>query len=196
MYSALKFQGHKLYELARQGIEVERAARPVTIKSLHVNEIHLHDDEKTVTLTVECSKGTYIRTLCEDIGKKLGCGACMKQLVRTRVGSFGIDDSLTLAQIEELVNAGRINEVVTDIDEMFYQYRKLTVLEEYHKMLYNGNAFPAEAVGNLDEIELPYGEGERYRVYDAKDRFIAVYACEGDRFIPVKMFFTESSFEK
>jgi tRNA pseudouridine55 synthase len=193
MYSALKFQGHKLYELARQGIEVERAARKVTIKSLHVNEIHLNDEEKTVTLTVECSKGTYIRTLCEDIGKKLGCGACMKQLVRTRVGSFSIDDSLTLDQIEELVSQERIGEAVTDIDEMFYQYRKLTVLEEYHKLLYNGNKIPMEAVGNLAELELPFGEGERYRVYDGNGHFMAVYAYADDRFVPVKMFLTETN---
>ena len=104
MYSALKHNGRKLYELARQGIEVERKSRHVDIGFIKINEMNLNDDEKTVTFTVACSKGTYIRTLIDDIGKKLGCGACMLSLKRTRVGQFEIDDSLTLNQISEQTN--------------------------------------------------------------------------------------------
>ena len=104
MYSALKHNGKKLYELARQGIEVERKSRHVDIGFIKINEMNLNDDEKTVTFTVACSKGTYIRTLIDDIGKKLGCGACMLSLKRTRVGQFEIDDSLTLNQISEQTN--------------------------------------------------------------------------------------------
>ena len=104
MYSALKHNGKKLYELARQGIEVERKSRHVDIGFIKINEMNLSDDEKTVTFTVACSKGTYIRTLIDDIGKKLGCGACMLSLKRTRVGQFEIDDSLTLNQISEQTN--------------------------------------------------------------------------------------------
>lgn len=80
MYSALKHNGKKLYELARQGIEIERKPRRVNIKSILINDINLEDNDKTVTFTVECSKGTYIRTLCEDIGNRLGCGACSSHL--------------------------------------------------------------------------------------------------------------------
>jgi len=110
MYSALKVNGKKLYELARAGIEVERKPRRVVINSLRVNDINLEDDIKTVTITVDCSKGTYIRTLCDDIGKKLGCGACMMSLKRTRVGDFIIDDTLTLNQIAALTLKGDIEQ--------------------------------------------------------------------------------------
>ena len=127
MYSAIKQNGHKLYELARKGIEVERKPRRITIHSLHINDINLTEENPTVTFTVECSKGTYIRTLCEDIGKKLGCGACMQKLTRTRVGQFGIDDSLTLNQISALCLKGEFDNRVTAIDEMFPSYQKIVV---------------------------------------------------------------------
>lgn len=187
MYSALKYKGHKLYELARQGIEIERAARKVAIHALHINEINLSDEEKTVTFTVECSKGTYIRTLCEDIGKKLGCGACMKKLVRTRVGSFGLDDSLTLEQIEEFAQNGEIKSQITPIDDMFSGYRKITVLEEYNKLLYNGNKFPAKAA-NVNEADLT--EEECFRVYDSTAVFIGIFRWNAGVFAPVKMFWS------
>lgn len=188
MYSALKYKGHKLYELARQGIEIERAARKVYIQSLHINEINLVDEEKTVTFTVECSKGTYIRTLCEDIGKKLGCGACMKKLVRTRVGSFGIDDSLTLNQISALALKGELEQSITPIEEMFPDYRKIMVSEEYHKLIYNGNKFPAKALIQDDGIE--YTETEHFRVYDSNQMFIGIYSYSNGVFAPVKMFYS------
>ena len=187
MYSALKYKGHKLYELARQGIEIERAARKITIHALHINEMNLADDEKTVTFTVECSKGTYIRTLCEDIGKKLGCGACMKKLVRTRVGCFGLDDSLTLEQIEEMTHNQTVEEHIVPIDEMFPDYRKLTVLEEYEKLLYNGNAFPAAAV-SMQEADLM--EQECFRIYDSHAAFIGIFRWSACVFKPVKMFYS------
>lgn len=187
MYSALNYKGHKLYELARQGIEIERAARKITIHALHINEMNLADDEKTVTFTVECSKGTYIRTLCEDIGKKLGCGACMKKLVRTRVGCFGLDDSLTLEQIEEMTHNQTVEEHIVPIDEMFPDYRKLTVLEEYEKLLYNGNAFPAAAV-SMQEADLM--EQECFRIYDSHAAFIGIFRWSACVFKPVKMFYS------
>lgn len=188
MYSALKHKGHKLYELARQGIEIERAARKVYIRSIHINEINLVDKEKTVTFTVECSKGTYIRTLCEDIGKKLGCGACMKKLVRTRVGRFGIDDSLTLNQIAALVLKGEIEQNIMFVDEMFSDLRKLIVREEYHKLIYNGNKFSQKAL--LQEEETEYSEQEQFRIYDSNDVFVGIYAYGNGIFAPVKMFYT------
>ena len=118
MYSALKHNGKKLYELARQGIEVERKARRINISSIHVNELNLEDKVKTVTFTVECSKGTYIRTLCEDIGNKLGCGACMQSLKRTRVGLFGTDTSYTLSQLQELADNSKIEDVIIAVDNI------------------------------------------------------------------------------
>ncbi len=104
MYSALKVNGKKLYELAREGKEVERKARTVFLREISVSDIRLPE----VSFAVTCSSGTYIRTLCRDIGEKLGCGGCMKKLLRTRVDRFDMKDSLRLSQIEETMAEGRI----------------------------------------------------------------------------------------
>lgn len=149
--------------------------------------MNLADDEKTVTFTVECSKGTYIRTLCEDIGKKLGCGACMKKLVRTRVGCFGLDDSLTLEQIEEMTHNQTVEEHIVPIDEMFPDYRKLTVLEEYEKLLYNGNAFPAAAVSMQEADLMERSVSEFMTAMRHLSGYSRWSACV---FKPVKMFYS------
>ena len=110
MYSALKVQGKKLYELAREGKTVERKARQVQILELELLE--MEPDGIHVHMRVHCSKGTYIRTLCHDIGEKLGCGAAMEKLTRTQVGVFEIQDAMTLSQIEELVREGQIDHAI------------------------------------------------------------------------------------
>ena len=109
MYSALKINGKKLYELAREGKEVERRAREVRIEEIEILQMQL----PVVRLRVVCSKGTYIRTLCADIGQKLGCGGVMESLVRTRVGKFSLEEALTLEQLQELKDQGRLAEAVT-----------------------------------------------------------------------------------
>ena len=187
MYSALKHNGKKLYELARQGIEIERKPRRVNIKSILINDINLEDNDKTVTFTVECSKGTYIRTLCEDIGNRLGCGACMQSLKRTRVGSFSIDNSYTLSQIEQMVQAGKTDEILTPIDEMFSDSRKIIISQEYDKLLYNGNKLPYNSIQGKNDVQ--HNEDEQVRVYDKNDEFSGVYRFEGNEFVPVKMFY-------
>jgi tRNA pseudouridine55 synthase len=187
MYSALKHNGKKLYELARQGIEIERKPRRVNIKSILINDINLEDNDKTVTFTVECSKGTYIRTLCEDIGNRLGCGACMQSLKRTRVGSFSIDNSYTLSQIEQMVQAGKTDEILTPIDEMFSDSRKIIISQEYDKLLYNGNKLPYNSIQGKNDVQ--HNEDEQVRVYDKNDEFIGVYRFERNEFVPVKMFY-------
>ncbi len=186
MYSALKHNGKKLYELARDGIEVERKPRNIRIHAIHVNEMNLSEVQKTVTFTVECSKGTYIRTLCEDIGNMLGCGACMMHLKRTRVGSFGLNESLTLSQIEQLVQDERINDCITPIDEMFADKVKVIVKEEGEKLIYNGNRFPLEVLS--DETKEQKNMFEQVRVYDKEGTFIGIYEWKEDMFAPVKMF--------
>ncbi len=187
MYSALKHNGKKLYELARQGIEIERKPRRVNIKSILINDINLEDNDKTVTFTVECSKGTYIRTLCEDIGNRLGCGACMQSLKRTRVGSFSIDNSYTLSQIEQMVQAGKTDDILTPIDEMFSDSRKVIISQEYDKLLYNGNKLPYNSIQGKNDVQ--HNEDEQVRVYDKNDEFIGVYRFKGNEFVPVKMFY-------
>ena len=183
MYSALKVNGKKLYELAREGIEVERKARPVTILEIEIKKINL----PRVTMKVSCSKGTYIRTLCHDIGQALGCGACMEQLVRTKVSRFELDDSVTLAQVEEYQNAGRIQELLTPIDAMFSAYEEVSLKEEFLPLVYNGNVFMPKHLEQPIALE----DGKKVRVYNEKNQFLAIYKYvkENHLFKIEKMFF-------
>lgn len=183
MYSALKVNGKKLYELAREGVEVERKARPVTILDIQIKEIQL----PRVRMEVSCSKGTYIRTLCHDIGEKLDCGACMEELVRTRVSRFILRDSLTLAQVQELKETGKLEEILVPIDEMFSDYEAVTLKEEFMSFVYNGNTFLPKHLKNRIELS----DGKMVRVYDNKGNFIAIYKFMKEKYIfkIEKMFF-------
>ncbi len=115
MYSAIKINGQKLYNLARKGVEIEREPRKVTIYGIEITNIDM--DAHEVEMLIDCSKGTYIRTLCNDIGDKLGCGGYMKSLVRTKCGGFSIDTSITLEEFERLWNEDRIDEILTSPEE-------------------------------------------------------------------------------
>ncbi len=183
MYSALKVNGRKLYELAREGIEVERKARPVQILGIDIQEIEI----PYITMTVECSKGTYIRTLCHDIGKQLGTGACMTQLERIRSGRFELKDSVTLGQVEEFVKAGTIDSHIISVDDMFSDYQKCVVSEKYNKLVHNGNALSKLHLNKKGQFE----DGENVRIYDEKGMFAGIYAFNSSEgmFTPVKMFF-------
>lgn len=181
MYSALKVNGQKLCDLARKGIEVERKARSVTIHKIQILEINL----PRVRMKVECSKGTYIRTLCQDIGNKLGCGACMESLLRTRVSEFRLDGALRLQQIEELVQREDFS-FVQSVDSVFMQYDSAQVMEIAKKMVENGNRIPEEMICNMCQEK----EQKCIRLYDLEERFIGLYAYmpqERD-FKPIKLF--------
>lgn len=181
MYSALKVNGRKLYDYARAGIEIERKSRLVEILDIQIIDISL----PKVTFRVKCSKGTYIRTLCKDIGEKLGCGACMEELKRTQVGIFNIDKALTLSQIEQLVKDNKIDEIVYDIDEMFGNLSKFVIDEKYNKYLYNGNALKKTWVLDSDNIE------DRIRIYDYLGKFYGIYKYDKMRkeYKPEKIFY-------
>ena len=182
MYSALKVNGKRLYELARAGKEVERKGRPVEIHSIEILSVSLPE----ITFRVACSKGTYIRTLCHDIGQKLGCGGTMKSLKRTRVGIFTIDGALKLSQLEELAAQGRLEEKVRPVEAMFTELPALTVKDAFARLIENGNAFyPGQAE---ESVRTP--DGGQVRVYDRKGRFYGIYAFseEKERYQPVKMF--------
>ena len=167
MYSALKVDGKKLYELAREGKIVERKARTVHFYEIDIKEINL----PYVRFSVTCSKGTYIRTLCHDIGQKLGCGACMEKLTRTKVSRFEIKDSLTLAQIEVLKKEDRLSEILIPIDQMFADYPSIIVSGEAARLAYNGNGIKDRDVRKDENIL-----DEAYvRVYDDVEDFIGVY---------------------
>ncbi len=194
MYSALKVNGKRLYELAREGREVERKARRVLIRKIGISRI----DFPEVSLTVTCSSGTYIRTLCQDIGERLGCGGCMKSLLRTRVDCFSMEDSLRLSQIEEQMAEGRMGDILIPVDEMFRQYPRIRMRAEGDRFVYNGNSFePRLICGNAGEIpesatESAFGQREelQVRVYDSKGVFVGIYCYAQGVFRPVKMFLT------
>ena len=188
MYSAIKVNGRKLYQLAREGIEIERSPRDVYIHSIHINDMNLQDGEPSVTMTVSCSKGTYIRTLCHDIGEKLGCGACMKSLSRTRVGRFYIDDSYTINQIAALNLKGELSSIVTPVDSMF-DYPEIRIKREYDKLLYNGNQLPLSAGKALDG-----NTDDKVRIYNESGEFIGIYSMDDSGYKPVKIFFAVDAY--
>lgn len=175
MYSALKIGGRKLCDLAREGIEVERKARPVHIYGIEIRELSL----PFVTMRVHCSKGTYIRTLCDDIGEQLGVGGLMKSLVRTRVSSFSLGEALTLAQIEEYRDNGRLDEILLPVDVVFQEYPALTVTAEARKLLQNGNRLLASDLTGALDIS-GFGSDARFRIYDG-ERFCAIYGWDAGR---------------
>lgn len=183
MYSALKVNGKKLYELAREGIQIERKARRVEIFHIEIKEISL----PRVRMEVSCSKGTYIRTLCHDIGEKLGCGGCMEELIRTKVSMFSIEESLTISQIEEKKKKGELDEILRSIDEMFPDYKKIKIKGKYCSLLYNGNPF----YDNQTETMVMAEDGEHVLVYDHENCFVGIYRYETRTrmFKIVKMFF-------
>ncbi|MEI3188132.1 tRNA pseudouridine(55) synthase TruB [Clostridiaceae bacterium OM08-6BH] len=193
MYSALKVNGQKLCDLARAGKEVERKARPVEIYEIQIEEIHL----PRVRMTVSCSKGTYIRTLCHDIGEKLKCHGCMESLLRTRVGQFLLKDSLTLAQVETYRDENRITEIVMPVDQVFSDCPALKLTKEAAKLGYNGNPFTStQALTENDQMvekssDISLDGGKWFRVYDPEGVFIGVYAYDSkrDQFRPEKMFY-------
>lgn len=182
MYSALKVNGRKLYELARAGMEVERKARPVTIHKLEILKIAL----PVVAMRVSCSKGTYIRTLCADMGEKLGCGGAMQSLNRARVGGFTRDAAITLGELQKRKDEGRLQEAVLPVDGVFKDCPSLHVREDCLRLLDNGNAvFPGQTVEG--EVCPP---GKWVRMYRQEGSFAGIYAYEPARkwYKPVKMF--------
>ncbi|MBR9947552.1 tRNA pseudouridine(55) synthase TruB [Clostridiaceae bacterium Marseille-Q4145] len=193
MYSALKVNGQKLCDLARAGKEVERKARPVEIYEIQIEEIYL----PRVRMTVSCSKGTYIRTLCHDIGEKLKCHGCMESLLRTRVGQFQLKDSLTLAQVETYRDENRVSEIVLPVDQVFSDCPALKLTKEAAKLGYNGNPFSSTQALTEDgqtvdkSLEISLNSGKWFRVYDPEGVFIGVYAYDSKRnqFRPEKMFY-------
>ena len=180
MYSALKVGGKKLYELAREGKTVERKARNVMIHSIKI----LRVDLPRVEMEVSCSKGTYIRTLCHDIGEKLGVGGCMESLLRVQVGRFVLADSLRLSEIQKSKEDGNLEKILQPIDSVFEQYRAVRIRPDQEKRLQNGNSFrKPDRLQNYDDQEM-------VRVYDSNGHFAAVYRyVEKDHeFRIVKMF--------
>ena len=167
MYSAVMVQGKRLYKLAREGKTVERAARNITVYGLDL----LSCEKNELLLDVRCSKGTYVRTLCHDIGEALGCGGCLSSLRRTEAGIFNVSQAYTL----ERIIAGEYRLLPTDT--LFLQYPALMLREDEVRRVRNGSAFHAEA-----------GDGY-YRLYDPSGQFLALGLSENENIKTVKSFF-------
>ena len=191
MYSAKKVGGKKLYELARKGVEVERKPCRLLISDIRILEIRLPYVEFEVT----CSKGTYIRSLCRDIGRKAGCGGCMASLIRTRVSDFSLEDAITLSHVETLMKEGTLDSVIRPIDSLFPFYPSVYIKGEGRTLLMNGNSLALHYVdretGPDPASAIPEGMPERYRVYDQEGHFIGLYTGDEERGIlsPDKLFF-------
>lgn len=202
MYSAIKVEGKKLYELAREGKVIERKGRPIVIHDIILHSVELDADGRLfeAELTVVCGKGTYIRSLCRDIGKALGTCACMKSLLRTRSGNSYLDNSFKLSEVEEMRDAGTLEEHIVTVEQVFAECKAFQMKPEWDKLLLNGNHIneqdcflvdntyftKVESQGNpLKTTEFPENW---YRAYDSTGNFLGLYEKNGKKYVPVKMF--------
>lgn len=184
MYSAIKVKGVRLYELARKGLVVDRPERKVHIYDIEIIEWL---ENNRFRIRVHCSKGTYIRTLCTDIGKRLECGAHMGKLLRTKVGQYTLEQSITLQELEE--HKEEALKKLYSLEDVFKEYPVGYVKKEALSYLYNGNPLKCSDV-SMEQI---FKEAF-IRLYDNEKRFIALYKKEGEDLLKVeKMFFNELS---
>ncbi len=174
MYSAVKIGGKKLYELARKGQEVERKPRNITVHALEL----LSFDGTEAQIRIRCSRGTYVRTLCHDIGAALGCGGCMSALRRTRSGRFSLEDCVTLEQVQEARAAGTLATLLRPVDSLFAAYPALTLSERWTIRCKNGG-----------EIPRPGQQDGFYRVYDPDGAFLMLGQARKGVLRTVKSFF-------
>ncbi len=183
MYSAKKVKGQRLYKLARKGETVDRAPRVISIYKITIEEIEL----PRVTMTVYCSKGTYIRTLCSDIGESLGCYGTMESLIRTESDGFKIEDALRIADIQNLSDEGRLGECVHSLGDIFSNLPKACTRESADCLLYNGNRLFSEhirgKVPEEPEVCMMNSQGEFCGIYKWDEKVGAL--------VPVKMFLPE-----
>ncbi len=176
MYSALKVNGQKLYDIARKGGEVERKPRRITIHNLEIGD-NSHLEEGDFCLDVTCSKGTYIRTLCRDIGEALGCGGTMSSLRRVRAGGFHLKDAVTLEHVAEMAEQGRAEELLLPVDSLFSAFAPMTLTEKQTKRTMVGGQF---------SVSEPDGT---YRFYDPNGGFLALGKVENGTASTIKSFF-------
>lgn len=174
MYSAIKVKGQKLYEIARRGGQVERQPRPVTIHELRL----LGRDGEDFLLDIRCSKGTYVRTLCHDIGQALGCGACMSALRRLQAGEFSLENAYTLEQIRQAADAGQAESLLLGTDTLFAAVPFLRIGQREEKVLRCGGVFPVADAA--DEV---------CRVYSESGEFLALGQVENGACRIIKSFF-------
>jgi tRNA pseudouridine55 synthase len=173
MYSAVKVGGQKLYQLARRGVEAERKPRRIMIEAIEV----LLQTEDEFLLRIRCSKGTYIRTLCHDIGRHLGCGGAMSSLRRVRAGSFSEDEAVLIADVEKAVSEGRVGTLIKPVDSLFTAYPAVYINARQKAKCLNGAEFTVDLGNGL------------FRVYDGNHNFLMLGQAEGGIMRTVKSFF-------
>ncbi len=172
MYSALKVNGKKLYQLAREGKTIERKPRDIVIHRIWDISINVPE----ISFRVKCSKGTYIRTLCHDIGNQLGCKAHMTALTREASGDYNLSNAKKLEEIDAYLENDNIDSLIEPIDKVFSKHKKIIISEAGQKKLYNGNKLTSEIIESIDNNERnDMNILEYYRVYDFKDNFIGLY---------------------
>lgn len=176
MYSAKKINGKKLYELAREGKEVEREPRRIEINEIEVLAFDLANNR--FTMRVACSKGTYIRTLCQDIGRELGCFGHMSELLRTKSGRFGIKEAYTLSEVEDMMNKADLS-FLQPIDKVFEEYPAICITDDKADRVCNGVKVRVSGLS----------EGSVYRVYDQKNNFLTISRAEDGRLTILKTFY-------
>lgn len=169
MYSAIKVNGKKLYELARQGKEIERKSREITIFDIQITKFM---PPNQFEIDVVCSKGTYIRTLCADIGKKLGCGAHMASLVRTASGMFSLDTAITLDKLKQFAQTGQLQKVILPLEKALEQYSSVVVSSKGNTLLYNGNKIYEHF---FEQKNGDIVQGQTVLGYDSKKTLIGIY---------------------
>ncbi|MBQ8766720.1 MAG: tRNA pseudouridine(55) synthase TruB [Clostridia bacterium] len=163
MYSALKKDGERLYDLARKGIEIEREQREITIHKLEIYDF----DGTEFSMDVTCSAGTYVRSLCDDIGKDLGCGAVMTELRRTEANGFSIENAVTLEELEKLVSENKAESVITSVEKALMSYPEITVTKPQANRFHNGGAL------GYDRLHGEYNIGI-YRVYSPERKLLGL----------------------
>ncbi len=173
MYSAIKVKGQKLYEIARRGGEVERKARPVTIRSLEI----AGEENGDFLLDIRCSKGTYVRTLCHDVGAALGCGGCMSSLRRLAAGEYRLEDAHTLDEVIAAAEKGEAEKLLLPTDSLFAAYPKLKVGPNGEKKVRCGNSLPTRMAAGS------------YRLYNESGEFLALVRVQDGQMKTIKSFF-------
>ena len=141
-----------------------------------------------VKIRVQCSKGTYIRTLCNDIGEKLGCGGCMEELLRTRVERFALEDAVKLDEVQKVMEEGTVDSLILPVDRIFDQYPTAKTTTQGDLLVHNGNRLFSELLQEEPEAESGY-----VRVYDSEDTFIGLFEKKTDQLVPVKMFYRKEN---
>lgn len=184
MYSALKKDGKRLYDLARSGITVEREARKINIYNIEL--LSFEEENVKATMKVSCSKGTYIRTLCNDIGEKLGCGATLTELRRTKACGFNLDNSISLTEVEKLASEDQLDKKIIGVDKLFEAYERVNISYEQSQIFNNGGRLLLERTNLNTKLDF-LSDGQFIRVYSNDNIFLGLaFVCLKEKSLRVK----------